>query len=84
MATYVDEVFCALAKYDKRFDFDPIPFEDNRCEIISSSEIKLVCELKNFPNNCYKIVGDIENGEAQIRMLENDDERYGIISTYFL
>lgn len=75
VAEYINEIFRALANYDARFEFDPMSFDDHRCEMVSTSEIKLTCELKHISKRDYEVDGDASNGRIQIK-LQDDMHRY--------
>jgi hypothetical protein len=70
---YINEIYRALANYDVRFDFDPVSVDDHRCEVVSSSELKLTCELKHISKRTCEVHGDTANGRIQIKL--RDDVR---------
>lgn len=70
VAFYINDVFCALANHDVRFEFDPLSLDDCRCEIVSASEINLICELKHLPDCSYEVHGNGSNGAVRIRLAD--------------
>ena len=71
VAEYINDIFHALASYDARFDFDPMSIEDDRCEIVSASEMKYICELKHISKGDYEVDGDGSDGAVKIRLLDD-------------
>ncbi|XP_028390875.1 uncharacterized protein LOC114515773 isoform X2 [Dendronephthya gigantea] len=79
VAEYINEVFLALANYDARFHFDPMSIDDYQCEIVSPSELRVICELKHLSKFSYEVDGEASDGRVQIR-LRDDVHRYDIVS----
>lgn len=77
VAVYINDIFCALANHDARFEFDPLSLDDYRCEMVSATEINLICELKGFPECGFEVQGDGANGTVKIRLTDDYLERYG-------
>ena len=68
VAVYINDVFDALANYDARFGFDPVTIDDCRCEIVSHSEMNLICEIKHLPQCCYQAQTDGLDGTVKIQL----------------
>lgn len=75
VAEYINEIFRSLANYDVRFEFDPMVIDDDKCEIVSQSELRFICQLKHFSEQSFEVIGDASDGRVQIK-LRDDAHRY--------
>ena len=66
---YINEIFVALAKYDTRFEFDPMSIDDHRFEVISDNELRVTCQLINFSKRNFEVDGNASEGRVQIRLV---------------
>lgn len=67
-AVCINDLFMAMSNYDIRFHFDPISLDDCRCEMMSMSEVNLLCTIKEFPMQSCVLEGDTKNGAVKIRI----------------
>ena len=83
VAEYINEIFRSLVSYDVRFEFDPMVIDDHKCEIVSESELRFICQLKHFSEQSFEVIGDASDGRVQIK-LRDDAHRYIRIKTEYI
>ena len=66
-AEFINDLFMTMGNYDVRFHFDPISLDDCRCEVMSTNEVNLLCNLKEFPMQSCTLQGDVTSGAVYIK-----------------
>ena len=76
VAPLINEIFCALANYDIRFDFGSFSLDSCHLEKIAGNEYSLLCPLKQLPADYVRLEGKESTGAWSVRLSRTYEERY--------